>query len=201
MTDRTPSEGPGAGDASTPSPPPELLHALVEEAAKKSSVLWLSYPGSGRARPAWHVWHEGAAYVVAAGTNGSATDAGDEQELPGLAEAENATVTMRAKDSQARLVTWTARVTRVEPGTGEWETATRQLRSSRLNATDQASLPERWARTAVVVRLEPTGEIPEYPGAMPSHSAAAPPPETPAVTGGRLPWVLHRRPRRSRRLW
>src|SRR5690606_20737430 len=107
----------------------------------------------------------------------------------------------RSKDTQARLVTWTARVRRVEPGTPEWETATRLLRSSRLNATDQASLPERWERSAVVVRLEPTGEVPEYPGAMSSESAAAPPPDPPAVTAGKPPRVLHRRSAQARRLW
>jgi hypothetical protein len=174
---------------------PELLTALIEEAGKKSSVLWLSYPQSSRARPAWHVWLDGSAYVVAAGGPESA-----EQPLPGLAAATVATVTMRAKDARSRLVTWEASVSRVEPGSEEWDAACKALRGERLNASDSAGLADLWASSAVIVRLTPTGEVPEHPGAMPTAEAAAQPPETPATTNGRLPWVFHRRPTKARRL-
>jgi hypothetical protein len=40
------------------------LQALVEEAMKRSAVVWLSYPGGGWPRGVWHVWHDGVAYVV-----------------------------------------------------------------------------------------------------------------------------------------
>lgn len=176
-------------------PGPELLTALIEEAGKKSSVLWLTYAGSSRARPAWHVWLDGAAYVVAAGAPESA-----EQPLPGLADASSATVTMRAKDARSRLVSWEATVSRVAAGSEEWEAACKALRGGRLNAAESATLPEQWAETAVVVRLRPTGDVPEHPGRMPDDEAAAQPPDSPATTRGRLPWVVHRRPTKARKL-
>ncbi|GAB3421724.1 hypothetical protein [Flindersiella endophytica] len=182
-------------DSAEASMRPELLTALIEEAGKKSSVLWLTYSGSQRARPAWHVWLDGAAYVVAAGADESV-----EQPLPGLADVTSATVTMRAKDARSRLVSWEATVSRVEAGSEEWAAATKSLRAERLNAVESATLPDQWAASAVVVRLRPTGEVPEHPGRMPSDEAAARPPETPATTQGRLPWVIHRRPTKARKL-
>lgn len=187
--------------------------ALVEEACRRSSVLWLAYAGLDRPRPAWHVWSEGAAYVVADATPAAGQaeqpehpehpehpSARPEQALPGLAEVSEATVTCRSKDSGARLVTWRADVRRLRPGTQEWDDAVRLLRGDRLNATDAADLPARWARTAVIVRLAPSGEVLEEPGRMPGDRAAASPPGSPATTTGRLPWVVHKRPRHRPRL-
>ncbi|SDT24509.1 hypothetical protein [Actinopolymorpha singaporensis] len=197
--------------------------ALVEEACRRSSVLWLDYAGLDRPRPAWHVWSEGAAYVVAENPTAAAEQpeeaenprhlartertgqpdhpvARPEQALPGLAEVTEATVTCRSKDSGARLVTWRADVRRLRPGTQEWDDAVLLLRGDRLNATDAADLPARWARTAVIVRLAPSGEVLEEPGRMPGDRAAASPPGSPATTTGRLPWVVHKRPRHRPRL-
>ncbi len=174
---------------------PATLRALAAEATRRSSVGWLRYGSLERARPFWYVWHENAAYLVAAGHADSA-----EQALPDLAAAATAAVTCRAKDTRARLVTWRAEVTVLRPGTTQWDTAVQALRTERLNATDAARLPEQWAALAVVVRLDPTGEVVEGPGQMPSGDAAAPPPDSPATTTGRRPWVIHRRKRRRPRL-
>ncbi len=71
----------------------ELLdRALVEEATKKSGLIWVQGPGSP-ARALWHVWHEGAACVVGDGPG--------EQPLPGLADGAEAEVTVRSKDKGA----------------------------------------------------------------------------------------------------
>ncbi len=182
--------------------------ALVEEACRRSSLLWISYPSLDRPRPAWHVWSDGAAYVVAEAAEPSepSEQAGEhpparpEQALPGLGDATEATVTCRSKDSGARLVTWRAGVLRLDPGTQEWDQAVRLLRGDRLNAVDAADLPARWARTTVIVRLVPSGEVLEEPGRMPGDRMAASPPGSPATTTGRLPWVVHKRPRHSPRL-
>lgn len=179
----------------TDEPGPELLAALVEESAKKSAVLWLSYLGVDRPRPAWHVWADGVVLLVV-----DADGSGTEQRLPGLVEATTATVTCRAKDGRDRLVSWQAEVHRIEPGTPEWDAAGKALRGNRLNATDVATLPERWAHNAAILALRPTGEVSEYPGRMPSEEAAAPPPGSPATTRGKLPWVFGRRANRARRL-
>ena len=83
------------------------LQALVEEAMKRSAVVWLSYPGGGWPRAVWHVWHDGVAYVVSGGP---------EQLLPGIEQAERVVVIARAKDSRARLVTWVAAAAVQTPG-------------------------------------------------------------------------------------
>src|SRR6185312_12784014 len=107
---------------SRPAPPPPP--ALIAEATKRAGLIWIVIEGQDRPRPAWHVWHPGtgpgapgAAYVV--------TGPG-EQPLPGLAGAGRVTVMVmgtHASGSQASggRVAWTAAVTRVEPGSGEWD--------------------------------------------------------------------------------
>lgn len=46
-----------------------LGRALVEEATKKSGLIWVR--GTGPARALWHVWHEGAAVLVGDGPGSS----------------------------------------------------------------------------------------------------------------------------------
>jgi hypothetical protein len=174
---------------------PATLRALAGEATRRSSVGWLRYGALDRDRPFWYVWHDGAAYLVAAAAPDS-----PEQVVPGLTEVATAQVICRAKDSRARLVTWTAAVTVLPPGSPEWDAAVRLLRSDRLNAAHAAGLPEQWSASAAVVRLDPTGEVLEGPGQMPDEDGAAPPPDTPASTAGRRPFVVHRRKRRRPRL-
>src|SRR5436190_24399569 len=108
--------------------PSELLdQALVEEATKKSGLVWVNGPGVP-ARALWHVWHEGAACVVGDGPG--------EQPLPGLVDGGEALVTVRSKDKGGRLVTWPAKVVELTPGSSEWEGAVAELKGKRLNASD-----------------------------------------------------------------
>ena len=38
---------------------------MIEEAAKKSDLVWLRAAGpQQRSQAVWHVWHEGAVYVL-----------------------------------------------------------------------------------------------------------------------------------------
>lgn len=164
------------------------LQALVEEAMKRSALVWLSYAGGGWPRGVWHVWHDGAAYVVSGGP---------EQLLPGIEDVDRVVVIARAKDSRARLVTWVAASAVQTPHTDGWRVAVDALRTERLNATQGAALTDVWAEQSTVTRLTPTGEVTEYPGAYPAGSLAAAPVESPATTVGRLPWVAHRRARRG----
>ncbi|MQA87703.1 MAG: hypothetical protein GEV03_24535 [Streptosporangiales bacterium] len=167
--------------------PPTRDARLVEEATKKAGLVWLHLPGVGQPRAAWHLWRDGAAYLVADGL---------EQPLPGLVEAGRVAVTVPSKDKGGRLVTWIAAVSRVEPGTEEWDRVVPLLHAQRLNAPDGEEQPRRWARESVVVRLDPTGEVSEVPEAMPQNSDAAPPVPTTATTAPPLPYVLGRRRRR-----
>lgn len=159
-----------------------FLTALVAEASRKSGLLWVTV-GDRRARPVWHVWHEGGAYIVLGGV---------EQDLPGLETVRTVTVTVRSKDKGGRLLSWIAKPRRVAPDGQEWSAVVALLHAQRLNPADGEEQPNRWRRDSQVYRLEPTGIVTERPGAMPDTSQAAPPPPSPAITRGRLPFVLGR---------
>ncbi|MFC5802464.1 hypothetical protein [Streptomyces formicae] len=165
-----------------------LGQALVEEATKKSGLIWVRGT-TGPARALWHAWHDGAAYVVGDGPG--------EQPLPGLADASTAEVTVRSKDKGGRLVAWTAAVTELAPGSEAWEAAVAELKGKRLNAPDGEHMTERWARECRVLRLEPRESTTEHP----DGSLAAVPLPTPATTRhpipAALPRLLFRRHRRA----
>lgn len=165
-----------------------MLTALVDETMKRSAICWLEYEGSGWSRGVWHVWHDGAAYVVSGG---------EEQLLPGIDRATRVVVTARAKDSRERVVAWVAKAATLDPGTEEWRAAADALRPHRLNAAGADDLAARWAEHSTITKLEPTGEVSEHPGAYPAGSLAAAPVSSPATTTGRPPAVIHRRQRRA----
>jgi hypothetical protein len=166
-----------------------LEQALVEEATKKSGLIWVR--GSGVPAPhaeergvptraLWHVWHDGAVCLVGDGPG--------EQPLPGLVDGGDAVVTVRSKDKGGRLVSWSAKVMELAPGSPEWDATVAELKGKRLNAPDGEAMPERWARECRVLRLEPTGDRAE----LPDGSLAAPPLPTPATTRHPIPAGLHR---------
>ncbi|MGW7354777.1 hypothetical protein [Streptomyces sp. NPDC054784] len=170
--------------------------ALVEEAAKKSGLLWVRGP-VGPARALWHVWHEGAVCLVGDGPL--------EQPLDdlGLTDGAAATVTARSKDKGGRLVAWPVRVAVLEPGGERWTAAVGELKGKRLNAPDADTVTDRWARECRVLRLETAGVPGERPGAMSDGSHAAAPLPTPATTRrpapAALPRLLFGRKRRATR--
>ncbi len=175
--------------------------ALVEEATKKSGMLWLALPGLPYPRAAWHVWHvppatndedepKGAAYVVTGGI---------EQPLPGLPESERITVTVRSKDKGSRLVSWVAEVGQVEPGSEEWDSVVPALAKARLNAPDGEHQTDRWADEAYVIRLTPTGDVTESPGAPSDEPPAIRPVPSPATTVGKTPFMISGKRRRADR--
>lgn len=153
--------------------------ALVEEATKKSGLVWVRGSG-GPARPLWHVWHEGAMCLVGDGPG--------EQPLPGLADGGPAEVTVRSKDKGGRIVAWTAAVAVLAPHSEEWEAAVAELKGKRLNAPDADRLTERWARACRVVRLTPGAARTD----LPRGSLAAVPPPTTATTRHPAPAALPR---------
>jgi hypothetical protein len=177
----------------TPQPPvPEQLlgQALVEEATKKSGLIWVR--GTGAARALWHVWHEGAAYVLGDGPG--------EQPLPdGLTEGADAEVTVRSKDKGGRLVGWSARVVEPAPHSEAWETAVAELKGKRLNAPDAETMTERWARECRVLRLEPTGVTAELPEGSPTAALLPTPATTRRAVPAALPKLLLRRGKDRRR--
>ncbi|MFE5891465.1 hypothetical protein [Streptomyces sp. NPDC056468] len=158
----------------------ELLdQALVEEATKKSGLIWVRGPGAP-ARALWHAWHEGAACVIGDGPG--------EQPLPGLADGAEAEVTVRSKDKGGRLVSWAAKVVELAPGSEQWEATVAELKGKRLNAPDGEAMPARWARECRVLRLEPTGGT----APLPDGSLAEAPLPSPATTREPIPAGLPR---------
>lgn len=151
--------------------------ALVEEATKKSGLVWVN----GQAL--WHVWVDGAMCVV--GGPG-------EQPLPGLADGGTAEVAVRSKDKGGRLVTWTARVSLLAPDGEAWTAAAAELKGKRLNSPDGEGVTGRWARECAVFRLAPEGVPGERPGAMSGASGAAAPVVTSATTREPIPAGLPR---------
>ncbi|WP_367137827.1 MULTISPECIES: hypothetical protein [Streptomyces] len=164
-----------------------LDQALIEEATKKSGLIWVRGP-AGPSRALWHVWHEGAAHVV--GGPG-------EQPLDGLALADGgeATVTVRSKDKGGRLVSWAARVTELPAGGEAWEAAVGELKAKRLNASDAERVAERWAKDCRVLRLEPSGTT----APLPDTALTAVPLPTPATTRHPMPAALPKLLRRGTR--
>ncbi|MFE0449919.1 hypothetical protein ACFW2D_01225 [Streptomyces sp. NPDC058914] len=159
----------------------ELLdQALVEEATKKSGLIWVKGAGQPAARALWHVWHEGAACLVGDGSG--------EQPLPGLTDGASAEVTVRSKDKGGRLVSWTARVVQLAPGTEAWDAAVADLKGKRLNAPDGEAMTARWAAECRVLRLEPTGAT----SPLPDGSLAEAPLPSPATTREAIPAGLPR---------
>ncbi|MYW68947.1 hypothetical protein GTY65_33465 [Streptomyces sp. SID8379] len=160
----------------------ELLDvALVEEATKKSGLIWVR-GAAGVERALWHLWHEGAAHVVGDGPG--------EQPLPDLVDGGTATVTVRSKDKGGRLVGWQAKVVELAAGTEAWESAVAELKGKRLNAPDAETMTERWARECRVLRLEPVrgaGSVPVAEGSL----AAQPLPSS-ATTRNPVPAGLPR---------
>ncbi|MCE7002725.1 hypothetical protein LWC34_07755 [Kibdelosporangium philippinense] len=90
---------------------------LIADATKKSGLIWITRPGETRAVPTWHHWHNNAAYV-----------------LVNLSDVDCVTVITRDKATGARAVEWEARVSRVAPGTDEWDTLVPDIHAARLNS-------------------------------------------------------------------
>lgn len=162
----------------------ELNAALVEEAAKKSGLLWLDVPGLPQPRAAWHVWHDGAAYVLTGGEG--------EQPLPGLPEAAQVTVILRSKDKGGRLVSFVADVEHVVPGTEAWDEVVPLMAKERLNAPSHEGQTERWATDSYVLRLTPAAPAAQAP----DDYAAVRPVPTPATTAGPPPKMMGGKKRR-----
>lgn len=167
--------------------------ALIEDAMKKSGLVWVRTRGE-RAQAVWHVWQDGAVYVLTGGI---------EQPAPGgLAsvdvadESARALVTARGKDTNGRLVTFETAVATVQPGSEEWEAVVPALVAKRLNLPDHETAPQRWASECTLWRLRPTGEIVETATEPDPASHAAAPPPTPARS--RVPRPLHLRGRPAR---
>ena len=153
----------------------------------KAAIAWVSVDG-GSARGLWCVPLEGTLIMVSGP---------GEQEAPGLGEASRASVRLRG-DTGGLIVVWEAVVSRLQPGTEEWDTVAPQIAAKRLNASGTADeLIARWITSGcAVVRLTPAEETPTTSPDLPDTSGAETPRETPARVEVKRPFRLHRVRRR-----
>ena len=157
-----------------------MAEMLIEEAAKKAAVAWLTVPGAGSAYLVWTTWLDGALLIVSGP---------GEQQTPGLERAEALEVSLRG-DHGGRIVDWPARVSTVNPTSDLLP----QLAAKRLNGagtTDE--VVRRWGASNVVYRLDPDGGTEPLPDG--SLAEAARP--SPATRLPRKPFKLHRVRKRS----
>lgn len=116
---------------------------LVDEVTRKSGVVWVRVPGHPP-KVVWHVWYDGADYVL---------HGGGEQDVPGLADATTVEVDVRAKSNGAGILTWAADVTTVAPDSDAWDVLEPLLRKTRLNAEPDPT--GRWRSESQLSRLRP----------------------------------------------
>lgn len=206
QTTPSPAQPPAEGrkDQTPWVPEPDFDAALIEEAAKKSALVWLSPAGlsakadSGRSSRArgtggangpggpqavWHVWHDGAVTIVAGGA---------EQPLPLWAVPGRVVeIAIRSKDKGGQLISFLSQVELVVPGTPEWGAAAEALHAERLNLAEGDKYQQRWAAESAILRMRPLGGAVAPDGG----SGAARPLPTPATTLGRMPKMIGGLPR------
>ncbi len=162
--------------------------ALVAEAARKGSIGWVDVGDPARAaRALWLIWHDDAIVVVTGG---------GEQPDPGLTPDTEATLVLRSKETQSRVVAVEVRVTELTNDSAAWSSAAEALHAKRLNSVDGETTIDRWRESSRIWRLSPTGSVVEAPGSMDPGSHRAVPVVTSATTEGPTPLMIGRRPRR-----
>ena len=167
---------------------PEQL-ALIDQACRRSAVVWVRPFDEGRPRLAWHTW-DGSAVLLVHGPG--------EQRVPPLGEV--AEVVVPSKQTGARLVTFAARVEIVVADTPQWQQAATALAAVRLNGVGPAGQLAAWQARCQVIRLVPWTVLAAGPGGAAAPSGAASPAVSTETTLTRRPWHLGGRSRRAARL-
>ena len=125
--------------------------AVLDEALKKSTVVWIEVPGEGgtggRAVPAWYGTLDGHVYVLTGGS---------EQHIPGLAEADRVVLVARSKELQSLVAEVEASARVVPPGEPLFARVTAVLLPRRLNLRDGEQAAERWRKECTLVELTPS---------------------------------------------
>lgn len=160
--------------------------ALIDEALKKSGVIWLHTSATPGGQGYWHVWLDDTIYLLTGG---------QEQPDGGVVSEEVVTVVVRSKETTARLLSFDAVVSELRPSDPDWGAAAAALATARLNLQDTPGAPDRWAADPGIrlIRLTPSTPDGERPGNYSNSSHRAAPRPSTATTAGPKPRVLHRR--------
>jgi hypothetical protein len=174
-----------------PAPPPfsgwpVADRTLIDEALKKSGVIWLHTRAAPDGQGFWHVWLDDTIYLLTGGP---------EQPDGALSVGDVVTVVVRSKETTARLISFGAGVSDLLPQDADWSAAAAALAAGRLNLHDSPGAPDRWAEDPAIrlIRLTPSSPDGERPGNYSDVSHRAAPRPTTATTAGPKPRILHRR--------
>ena len=130
----------------------------VTTALQKGSILWLEVPqpdrrrrfrrveGGTHSQAVWYVLEDGKVYVLAGET---------EQQVPGLAEAEDVTLSVRSKETRSRIAQVPATVSRVPSDDERFASIGAKALSERLNLRDGERALERWRSHCTLYELTP----------------------------------------------
>jgi hypothetical protein len=130
----------------------------VTTALTKGTILWLEVeqpdhrkgfrriPGGTHTQAVWYVLDEGKVYVIAGET---------EQQIPGLADAEEVTLSVRSKETRSRIARIPATVARVPGDDERFDRIGASALSARLNLPDGGSALERWRTRCTMYELTP----------------------------------------------
>lgn len=133
--------------------PPERLPKEIEDALRKSDVIWAGLQEDGRERlvPVWFAYQRGRLYVL------HATDpSSPEQRVPGLPEAPELLVVTRYKGRDTRLSRFPAAVRVIPPASPEFAglaAALADRRRDRHGPPGEAI--NAWKSTCVIAELTP----------------------------------------------
>jgi hypothetical protein len=132
---------------------PTALSPEVEDAVKKSDVIWVGEERNGRDRavPVWFAYHQGRIYLI----HSDLQDSG-EQQIPGLPEALELVVVTRHKYRETRAGRFHAAVRLIEPDSPEFDGLAAVLADRRR---DRHGPPQdairKWKQACVIAELTP----------------------------------------------
>jgi hypothetical protein len=125
--------------------------AVLNEALKKGTIVWIEVPGPGgtgdKAVPVWYGTLDGRVYVLTGGS---------EQRVRGLDEADQVLLSARSKDLQSLVAKVEASARKIEPSDPLFGRLVPILLPRRLNLHDGEQAADRWRKECVLVELTPS---------------------------------------------
>jgi hypothetical protein len=132
---------------------PTALPADLDDAVKKSDVIWVGEERNGRDRavPVWFAYHQGRIYVI----HSDDRDSG-EQQIPGLPDASELVVVTRHKYRDTRAGRFHAAVRLIDATSAEFDGLAGILADRRR---DRHGAPQdairKWKQSCVIAELTP----------------------------------------------
>ncbi|MPZ74843.1 MAG: hypothetical protein GEU74_16800 [Nitriliruptorales bacterium] len=119
------------------------------KALSKGAVVWLGVAqsnGRPHSQAVWYVWTDGKVYVL---------DGPTEQQVPGLPQSREVTITARSKDLRSRVSEVPAAVAVIPNDSEQFDLIARMALGRRLNLPDGDGALERWRTNCTLLELTP----------------------------------------------